>query len=142
MIFVPSNGTNTEKFDITGTSANVPGQMTRHLMTRLLVVLAMLLSIAGGPAVASRAGGAGKAKCCAMKCCGKGAECCAMKGKQPAQEQPVRQQVGRELAATVTAAPFTVLFTFRPAEPKRAPRALLAAGHAPAPLAAGCVWLI
>ena len=117
--------------------------MNRFPMTRLLVVLAMLLSIAGGPLIASGNGCAGSGTVCANRSCCQGMACCA-KGKQPAGEQrtPVQQQVGREIAAAVTATPFSVLFTLGPTEAKRAPRALFAAGHAPEPLAASCIWLI
>ena len=70
--------------------------------------------------------------------------CCAKSGNEPGQEQPapVQQQAGRELAAAIAAAPFSLLFTIEPAEVPRAPRALFADGHSPAPLAASCIWLI
>jgi hypothetical protein len=118
--------------------------MNRFQMTRLLVVLAMLLSIAGGPRIASGNGCGGSGKVCANMSCCHGMACCAVKEKQPAGEQrtPVQQQVGRDIGAAVTTTPFSVLFTFGPTEAKRAPRALFAAGHAPEPLAASCIWLI
>lgn len=111
-------------------------------VTKLWVVLAMLLSIACGPAAASRSG------CCAAKdapkscCCGMA--CCIQHGRQPAQDQPVpvQQRVGQELSAALTAVPFSVLFTCVPVEPVRAPRELFAGGHSPEPLAASCIWLI
>lgn len=119
--------------------------MNRLNMTKLAVMLAMLLSIAGGPAIAFASGpGCTPAAmvgtqrdCCHMPCC-------AVKEKQPAEEKPapVQQQVGQELAAAVTAAPFILLFTCEPAEARRAPRELFAAGHAPEPLSASCIQLI
>ena len=62
-----------------------------------------------------------------------------MKKKQPA---PVQRQVGLDLANAFTAAPFSLLFTFEPAEARRAPHTLFADWHAPAPLAASCIRLI
>jgi hypothetical protein len=59
--------------------------------------------------------------------------------EQPA---PVQQRVGQELAAALTAAPFAVLYTLRPVEVKRAPRALFADRHSPEPRAASCIQLI
>ena len=118
--------------------------MSRFLVTKLLVVLAMLLSIVGGPAVASSGGCVGTVKVCAKKCCCGGMGCCAMKDKQPAEQKPapVQQQVGQDLATAVTAAPFSLLFTFAPTEAKRVPRAFFAEGHAPGPLAVSCIRLI
>ena len=117
--------------------------MSRFLVTKLLVVLAMLLSIAGGPAVASRSECTGSLKICVMKNCPAGMKCCAAREKQPAEKPaPVQQRVGREIATTVTAAPFSVLYAFGPAEVKRAPRALFANGHAPEPRVASCIQLI
>ena len=122
-----------------------PTTMNRFPLTKLLVVLAMLLSIAGGPVVASSGRFATSAKVCAMKqCCCHGPACCAMKAKQPAEQQPapVQHRVGQDLAAAVAAAPFSLLFTFGPTEAKRAPRASFADWHAPGPLAASCIRLI
>ena len=118
--------------------------MIRFPVTRMLVVLAMLLSIAGGPFVASGSGCSKGANVCSSACCCHDMACCAAKGKQPAEElpAPVQRQVGQELAAAVTATPFSVLFAFGPTEAKRAPRALFADGHSPEPLAASCIWLI
>jgi hypothetical protein len=108
-------------------------------MTRLLAVLAMLLSIAAGPVAESAGGCVGCAKACAMKCCCHGMACCARKEKEPA---PVQQKVGRELAAALAEVRFDVLFTLVPAEARRAPRALFADRHSPEPLSAGCIRLI
>ena len=117
-------------------------------VTKLWVVLAMLLSIARGPTVASISGccaakNAAMPRCCGMACCC-GMPCCAQHGRQPAQDQPapVQRRVGQELSAALTAVPFSVLFTCVPVEPVRAPRELFAGGHAPEPLAAGCIRLI
>jgi hypothetical protein len=119
--------------------------MRRFPVTSLLVVLAMLISIAGGPVVVASANACGGAKkVCSTACCCHDMACCAVKGKQPAQEQPapVQQRVGQDLALTFAATPFSVLYTFAPTEAKRAPRKLLADGHAPDPLAASCIQLI
>ena len=118
--------------------------MNRFPVTKLLVVLAMLLSIAGGPALASPGGCPGTGKVCAQKCCCETMPCCAMNGAQPARDQPapVQQQVGHDLGAAIIAAPFSLLFTFAPNEAKRAPRAFFAGGHSPAPLLASCIRLI
>jgi hypothetical protein len=63
--------------------------------------------------------------------------------KQPApRPAPIPQRIGQDLAAAVTAAPFSVLFTIAPSEARRAPRALFADRHSPEPLAAGCIRLI
>ena len=112
-------------------------------MTKLLVALAMLLSIASGPAFASGYGCGENVKC-AAKQMGCQMACCAAKEKQPAQETPapVGQRVGQEVAAAVMTAPFSVLFRLEPTEARRAPRALFADGHAPEPLAASCIRLI
>ncbi len=118
--------------------------MRRFPVTSLLVVFAMLMSIAGGPVVVASANACGGARVCSTACCCHDMACCAVKGKQPAHEQPapVQQRVGQDLAGTLTAAPFSVLYTFAPTEAKRAPRALFADGHAPDPLAASCIQLI
>jgi len=114
--------------------------MNRISIPKLLVVLAMLFSIASGPVVASGSwckGVTASCPCCNMPCC-------AMHKNVPAQEKPapVQQGAGQELAAAITSAPFSVLYTFSPTEPKRAPRALFADGHAPEPLSASCIQLI
>lgn len=119
--------------------------MTRLLAAKLLIVLAMLLSMAGGPVVASEGCcGGSAAKAVAGTCCQCHMPCCAMDRKQPAPEKPapVQPRVGQELAAAVLTAPFSVLFTFAPTEARRAPRALFADGHAPEPLAVNCIQLI
>jgi hypothetical protein len=119
--------------------------MRRFPGTSLLVVLAMLISIAGGPVVVASANACGGAKkVCSTACRCHDMACCAVKGKQPAPEQPapVQQRVGQDLAVTLTTVPFSVLYTFAPTEAKRAPRALFAEGHAPDPLAASCIQLI
>jgi len=113
--------------------------MNRSRLTKLLAILAMLMSIAGGPAVASTSGCAASGKVHAQMSCCKQMACCAAREKQPA---PVQQRVGQDLSAAVTAAPFSLLFTFEPTEPKRAPRSSIANGHAPEPLAASCIRLI
>jgi len=118
--------------------------MSQFSLTKLLVVLAMLLSIAGGPALAlaNRCPGTGKVGIATSACCNM--PCCAGKMKQPAQEQraPIGQRGGQELSEAVTAAPFAVLYTIAPADVKRPPIALFADGHAPEPLAASCIQLI
>jgi hypothetical protein len=110
-------------------------------MMRLMVVLAMLFSIAGGPVVASS--GMAETGCVKKNCC-RHMACCAMQKGQPAQEKPapLAQRVGQEIAATVLNAPFSVLFTWAPAEVKRAPRELFAGGHGPEPRSASCIQLI
>jgi hypothetical protein len=119
--------------------------MNRIPIMKLLVVLVVLLSIAGGPAVAVTPdkGSSGAAKVCAKRiCCHM--PCCAVKEKQPAEEKPapVQGRVGQELAAAVTSAPFALLFTCAPTEARRAPRGVFADGYPPEPLAISCIQLI
>jgi hypothetical protein len=118
--------------------------MSRFQITRFIAVLAMLLSIAGGQFVEASSTCAGTGKVCVKCCCCQGMACCGAAEKQPPQKRPapVQQRVGQELAAAVLDTPFSVLFTIAPAEARRAPRALFADRHSPAPLAAGCIRLI
>jgi len=114
-------------------------------ITKLLAVLAMLLSIAAGPSIASRGGRCQTAaKSCAKACCDQQQPCCAAGGKRSGEEQPapVQQRVGQDLSAAVVAKTVTVWFTLRPVETERAHGRLVAGGHAPEPLAASCIRLI
>jgi hypothetical protein len=114
-----------------------------HAM-KLLTVLAMLLSLAAGPSIAAKTACASKGCEEVKSCCAQHAPCCAMGEKRSGEEQPapVQQRVGQDLSAAVMAKTVIVWFTLRPAETGRAPRLLVAGGHAPEPLAASCIRLI
>ncbi len=115
--------------------------MNRMGAMKLLVMLAMLLSIAGGPAVASAGGEMGKARVvCKCGCCGAG--CCAVGEKGTAREMPapVGQQVGAEVAAAVLTTRFEILYVVAPTVAREVD--VKAVWHGPAPLAVSCARLI
>jgi hypothetical protein len=120
--------------------------MNRFSMAKLLVVLAMLLSIVTGPAAAmvsisgpcpAASTPALKAHCCTMPCC-------AARSKNAPEEKPapVPQRTGQELAATLASAPFSLLFTLAPTEPRPVSVSAISAAHSPEPLRAGCILVI
>jgi len=118
-------------------------QMHRILVMKVVVVLAMLLSVAWGPVFGAQGGCANGAKVCAKGCCQRGeAPCCAVKGKAQERPAPVQQRVGQDLTMAVGVMPSLVLFTLARPEVKQAPRELLGHEHSLAPLVASCIRLI
>jgi len=112
-------------------------------MTKLAVMLAMLLSIAGGPAVASMGGETGRGRVI-CKCCSCKMACCVAKDSGRASElpAPVGHQMGTEVAEGVLTTRFAVLFAVGPTEARRAHGELFVDRHGPEGLAVSCIRLI